>query len=80
LPSAMDVLGQPGHCMSTPVLPISIALHHIQNCFHDGLFHVIFTPPPNGDEQPPEWNLSDTNSNHTVHLQIWPRFPYVYDF
>jgi hypothetical protein len=35
LPSAMDVLGQPGRCMSTPVLPLSIAMHHIHTRFHD---------------------------------------------
>lgn len=35
LPSAMDVLGQPGRCMSTPVLPFAIALHHIHTCLHD---------------------------------------------
>jgi hypothetical protein len=42
--------------MPTPILPMSIALHHIQTCFHYDLFHVIFTPPPNGDEQPPTQN------------------------
>jgi hypothetical protein len=35
LPSAMDVLGQPGRCMSTRFMPLSIALHHIHTCFHD---------------------------------------------
>jgi len=44
------------------------------------LLHVIFTPPPNGGEHPPERHLSDTKSNHTVHFRIWPCFPYACHF